>query len=97
MNPTHPEHTAFLLRLAAANAPRLFAIGLEYDDDCHIAAYGMAFPDRTDVTTSDGTYRLQVARPEDVRRHFQDDDGEVRLVWLSEPTAGTADEGMRVR
>ncbi|MBB5958980.1 hypothetical protein FHS29_005589 [Saccharothrix tamanrassetensis] len=77
---------AFLRGLVEDDAPRLFAVGLEYGErhDAHVAAYGMAFEDHTEVISCDGSLRVQTVRPEDVLRHFDDGSAKARLLWLSE-------------
>lgn len=79
--------TTHLRGLAQHDAPRLFAVGLEYGEreDAEVAAYGMAFQDHTEVITLDGTHRVRTIRPEDALRHFHEEDVTAHVVWLPQP------------
>ncbi|QTR03444.1 hypothetical protein J7S33_31865, partial [Saccharothrix algeriensis] len=81
--------SAFLTGLAEDDAPRLFAVAVEYGErhDGYIAAYGMAFPDSADVINREGDLRLHLQAPEDALKYFMDHDlcEKARIVWLSGP------------
>ncbi|CCH35217.1 hypothetical protein ABZ816_11480 [Actinosynnema sp. NPDC047251] len=84
---------AFLRGLAEDDAPRLFAVGLEYGErhDAHVAAYGMAFDGYTEAISRDGTFRVQTTSPEDVLRYFDDESVSAHVVWLSGPSTANLD------
>ncbi|RKT56489.1 hypothetical protein [Saccharothrix australiensis] len=78
--------TAFLEGPAVDDAPRLFAVAVEYGHrhDGHIAAYGMAFHDHAEIISTDGDFRARLHTPESALTYFRDDnDTTPRLVWLS--------------
>ncbi|RKT52472.1 hypothetical protein [Saccharothrix australiensis] len=76
--------TAFLHGLATDDAPRLFAVAVEYGHrhDGHIAAYGMAFHDHAEVISTTGDFRASLQTPEIALTYFEDDGTTPRLVWL---------------
>ncbi len=84
-----------LQALAVADAPRLFAVGIQYDgpdehdepDEDGIVAWGMAFGDRTQVVSTDGAFQLTTTRPECAVRHFQEEDATTHLIWVEKPSA----------
>ncbi|GAA1337223.1 hypothetical protein [Saccharothrix algeriensis] len=82
---------AFLEGLATDDAPRLFAIAVEYGcrHDGYIAAYGMAFDDHAEVVSRSGDFRALVVEPGSALRYFEEGNGtKTHLLWLTgEPGA----------
>ncbi|MGH3696170.1 MAG: hypothetical protein ACRDRX_19615 [Pseudonocardiaceae bacterium] len=79
------EFTAILDCLVADFAPRLFAVVQEYGDrvDARIAAWGIAFTDRADVISVDGTLRMHLQAPREALCCFGwGSHVTPRLVWV---------------
>lgn len=75
---------AALHRLVAAHTPGLFAVGAQYDgEDCAILAWGLAFPEHTEVVSVDGCHHVHTTSPERALRHFQDTSAQLHLVWAA--------------
>lgn len=75
----------FLAELATDEAPRLFAVAVEYDDreDTCIAAYGLAFADRSEVVGVEGGFFATLERPENSLLFFTErGEATPHLVWL---------------
>ncbi|MBB5957901.1 hypothetical protein FHS29_004509 [Saccharothrix tamanrassetensis] len=75
----------FLADLADEEAPRLFAVAVEYGEryDAHIAAYGMAFHDHAEVISTEGDFRASLHKPENALLYFTEGgDANARLLWL---------------
>ncbi|CCH31605.1 hypothetical protein ABZ816_04925 [Actinosynnema sp. NPDC047251] len=84
--PCHdPGFAQFLAALAVEEAPRLFAVAVEYDDreDTYIAAYGLAFADRSEVVSTEGGFYATLQKPENALVFFTEQ-GEAtpHLLWL---------------
>ncbi len=80
----------FLTGLATDDAPRLFAVAVEYGErhDAHIAAYGMAFYDHAEVISTEGDFHARIQKPENALLYFTETgDTTPRLVWLPQPSA----------
>ncbi|MEU4806397.1 hypothetical protein [Actinosynnema sp. NPDC023587] len=79
-----PNPPASLRTLASQRAPRLFAIGYAGGDhdDVGIAAWGIAFPDQVQVTSTDGTHQVVTDRPEHAIRHFLEADATMHMIEL---------------
>ncbi|ATE56103.1 MULTISPECIES: hypothetical protein [Actinosynnema] len=82
----------WLATLAAEEAPQLFAIAHEYPEtqEGWVAAYGMAFQDRAEVSSTDGDFRTCSASPESALTTFtrlaRDEKGvKLHLIWLTPP------------
>ncbi|WP_433260458.1 hypothetical protein ACQPZF_24180 [Actinosynnema sp. CS-041913] len=76
----------FLEGLATDDAPRLFAVAVEYGHrhDGYIAAYGMAFPCHAEIVSREGDFRARLQEPESALSYFAEGDGtSARLVWLT--------------
>ncbi|MEU5613372.1 hypothetical protein AB0H03_32460 [Streptomyces sparsogenes] len=85
-----------LCRLALDNAPRVFAVTVQYDvapgvPDGEIAAWGLAYSDGTaHVVTADGRHRLSLKSPERAAWWFgRRDDITARLLWFGAPSVPT--------
>ncbi|MEU4803735.1 hypothetical protein [Actinosynnema sp. NPDC023587] len=75
----------FLAALAVEEAPRLFAVAVEYDDreDTHIAAYGLAFVDRSEVVSVEGGFFATLQKPESALLFFTEQGAATpHLLWL---------------
>ncbi|MGH3423288.1 MAG: hypothetical protein ACRDO8_01090 [Nocardioidaceae bacterium] len=86
-----PRFAAILEGMVADAAPRLFALVQEYGDrvDARIAGWGMAFDDRAEVASVDGSIRMGLAEPEDALVGFGFGTHiRARLVWFN-PDAAT--------
>jgi hypothetical protein len=93
------DFAEFLQKLAADDAPRLFAIGLELGEqhDTDIVAYGMAFRDHVELVSCEGDYHVRTSSAEDALRHFQGGEGvTAHLVWLPASTAGEPQDASEV-
>ncbi len=80
------EFTSFLQGLAEDDAPRLFAVAVEYGErhDGHIAAYGMAFHDHVEVISREGDFRARLQKPESALAYFREGgQAKPRLVWVA--------------
>ncbi|WP_158842509.1 hypothetical protein [Saccharothrix deserti] len=84
------EFTTVMRRLAADEAPRLFAIIEEYGehDDARVAGYGLAFEDRAEVNSVEGGFHLTAQSAETARTLFdissRSSGGRAHVVWLDE-------------
>ncbi|MEU1664508.1 hypothetical protein ABZ547_12995 [Streptomyces sparsogenes] len=83
-----------LCELALDNAPRVFAVTVQYDvapgvPDGEIAAWGLAYSDGTaHVITADGRHRLSLKSPERAAWWFgRRGDTTARLLWFAAPSA----------
>ncbi|WP_433274248.1 hypothetical protein ACQPZF_21225 [Actinosynnema sp. CS-041913] len=75
----------FLAELATEEAPRLFAVAVEYGErqDAHIAAYGMAFHDHAQVISTEGDFHASLQKAENALLYFTEGgDANARLLWL---------------
>ncbi len=89
------QFAAILDRMAANQAPRLFAVVQEYGNrvDGVIAAWGMAFPEYAEIVSVDGGLRLRLNTPENALPAFgYGSHVRARLVWLSPDVGGPSDE-----
>ncbi|MEU9792318.1 hypothetical protein AB0E27_17140 [Streptomyces sparsogenes] len=85
-----------LCELALDNAPRVFAVTVQYDvapgvPDGEIAAWGLAYSDGiARVVTADGRHRLSLKSPERAAWWFgRRDNITARLLWFGAPSAPT--------
>jgi hypothetical protein len=78
-----PLFTKMIEIMVRDEAPRLFAVVQEYreDVDCRVAAWGMAFDERTEVVSLDGAIRSTAKDPRDMLHLFADDRVTPRIVW----------------
>jgi hypothetical protein len=88
------EFDALVLELAVAEAPRLFAIVEEYGEaeDARVAGYGLAYPDRAEVGSVEGGFRLSSESAESARMVFEISSRSAgtrraHVVWLGETAA----------
>ncbi|MFD1147956.1 hypothetical protein [Saccharothrix hoggarensis] len=86
------EFAAVVRRLAADEAPRLFAIVEEYGEaeDARVAGYGLAYADRVEVDSVEGGFHLCSQSPDSARALFEVSSRSAgtrraHLVWLDEP------------
>ncbi|OXM71604.1 hypothetical protein [Amycolatopsis vastitatis] len=80
------EFSALIEEMVAQEAPQLFAVVQEYGErvDARIAAWGMAFPDHTEVISTDHTRRISLSTPSRALRLFSFGDRiRARLTWVS--------------
>jgi hypothetical protein len=63
------------------NAPKLFAIAQDEDDT--VVAWGMAFPERVEVVSLDGTFHCTAETPESALRLFTLGEAPGRVVWAA--------------
>ncbi|MER7794971.1 hypothetical protein [Streptomyces sp. NPDC097640] len=83
-----------LCELALDNAPRVFAVTVQYDvapgePDAAIAAWGLAYGDGSaHVVTVDGRHRLSLKSAERATWWFgRQSDTTARLLWFAAPSA----------
>ncbi|MBB5907175.1 hypothetical protein BKA25_001491 [Actinoalloteichus hymeniacidonis] len=88
-----PTFVRILAETVADEAPRLFAVVQEYGErvDARIAAWGFAFPDHTELVSTDRTCRMVLDKPENALRGFRNhaDHISARIIW-HDPTMATA-------
>ncbi|MFD5748772.1 hypothetical protein [Streptomyces sp. NPDC127033] len=80
------EFSKIMEEIVADTAPRLFAVFHEegQEDDGWVAAWGLAFDDRTEAVTPGGGLRVTTSSPEQVVRHFSRSKGlTAHLVWVA--------------
>ena len=67
------QFAAVIRRLAAHEAPRLFAIVEEYGEaeDARVAGYGLAYADRAEVNAVEGGFHLSSQSAETARLLFE--------------------------
>lgn len=78
------EFTELVAEMVADQAPRVFAIVLEYGEhiDAQIIAWGMALDEGAYVTTVDGRNQYSVTDPESVLKYVRGQpDTTPHLVW----------------
>lgn len=88
------EFAAVLENMVADQAPRLFAVVLEYGQrvDAVVAAWGIAFDHHAEVVSANGQRRMRLQAPQHALRHFQLGTSiRARLVWF-DPYAATPAE-----
>ncbi|MBB5955875.1 hypothetical protein FHS29_002456 [Saccharothrix tamanrassetensis] len=87
---TEAEFAALIQGMVTDNAPRVFAVVQEYGErqDARVGAWGMAFPERADVVSADGTFTMSLQRPEGALRAFEPPGVAARLVWVEGADAG---------
>lgn len=85
-----------LCELALDNAPRVFAVTVQYEvspgePDAAIAAWGLAYDDGSaHVITVDGRHRLSLKSPERATWWFgRQDNTTARLLWFAAPSTPT--------
>lgn len=82
-----------LCELALDNAPRVFAVTIQYDvapgePDGEIAAWGLAYDDGSaHIVTVDGRHRLRLKSPERAIWWFGRRGDIARLLWFAAPSA----------
>lgn len=89
-----PEFATLLENMVADEAPRVFAVVQEYGDrvDACIAAWGIAFTDRTEVVSVECGMRMSLQTPEQALCGFNFGSHiRARLVWFN-PDAVTPAE-----
>ena len=89
------KFAGILKGMVSANAPRMFAVVQEWGDrvDARIAAWGLAFDDRTQVVGVDGGIHLGGPAPEDALRVYGFGTRITpRLVWVDPDEATPADD-----
>ncbi|MBB5800797.1 hypothetical protein F4560_000565 [Saccharothrix ecbatanensis] len=86
-----------------ADAPRLFAIVEEYGEaeDARVAGYGLAYPDRAEVGSVEGGFRLSSESAESARMVFEISSRSAgtrraHVVWLGETAAPSVAGGMEI-
>ncbi|MEV7867267.1 hypothetical protein AB0P17_14470 [Streptomyces sp. NPDC088124] len=80
------EFSKIMEEIVADTAPRLFAVFHEVgqEDDCWVAAWGLAFDDRAEAVTPPGALRVTASSPEQTARHFPRSKGlTAHLVWVA--------------
>jgi hypothetical protein len=81
---TTEDFTGLVAEMVTDQAPRIFAIVLEYGDqvDCQITAWGMAFDDGAYMATVDGRNQYSLAEPENALRYIPTrPDTTAHFVW----------------
>lgn len=76
--------TAVLRKIAVEGAPRLFAVLHEHRErgDVSLAAWGMAFRNRVEVVSVEGTRRMSLTSVERVRFMYARQEAVTHVVWL---------------
>ncbi|MFD0202424.1 MULTISPECIES: hypothetical protein [Saccharothrix] len=89
------EFATVIHRLAAGEAPRLFAIVEEYGEaeDARVAGYGLAYADRAEVHAVEGGFHLGSRSAETARILFEVSSRSAgtrraHLVWLDGTSTG---------
>ncbi|MFC0106462.1 hypothetical protein [Kibdelosporangium aridum] len=88
------DFTTAVTEMVADQAPRLFAVVLEYGEqtDAHIAAWGMALDDGAYMTTTDGKNQYALAEPDNALRYVRSHTNiTAHLVWAT-PSAPHEDK-----
>ncbi|MET0237426.1 MAG: hypothetical protein ABW224_22445 [Kibdelosporangium sp.] len=78
------DFTTLVAEMVADQAPRVFAVVLEYGDqvDAQVIAWGMALDESAYVTTVDGSYQYLLAEPENALKYVpRKADATPHLVW----------------
>nr|BFE99959.1 hypothetical protein GCM10020241_16350 [Streptoalloteichus tenebrarius] len=91
-----PEFAALLKNMVADDAPRLFAVVLEYGErvDAHVAAWGLAFADHAEVVSAESKLWMSSRDPEKALRAFRCGRHiRARLVWFNPDAATPPGEG----
>jgi hypothetical protein len=95
-NPTpDPDDTDFatlVTDMVTHQAPRVFAIVLEYGDqiDAQVIAWGMALEESAYVTTVDGKNQYLLTEPQNALKYMPSRAGTTpHLVWTFPPTTTT--------
>ncbi|GAA3037196.1 hypothetical protein [Actinokineospora globicatena] len=86
-----PEFAALLAGAVADEAPRLFAVIEEFGErvDARIAAWGMAFAERTELVATHRSIRMSLRDPESALALFtKPEQVRARLIWV-DPDAAT--------
>lgn len=81
-----PEFSALIEEMVAEEAPQLFAVVQEYGErvDARIAAWGIAFPDHTEVITVDHARRMSLSAPSRALRLFSFGSRiRARITWVT--------------
>ena len=84
-----PEFSELVTEMARTEAPRLFAVVLEYGErvDAKIAGWGLAFEARADVISIEGRLRMTLPGPEQALRRFHTRPHvHPRLFWITAET-----------
>ncbi|MBM7776461.1 hypothetical protein JOD54_006665 [Actinokineospora baliensis] len=81
--PDEAEFAALLTGTVAAEAPRVFAVVEEFGErsDARIAAWGMAFPDHTELVGVHRPLRMSLSAPESALPLFTRDHTRAHLIW----------------
>ncbi|MBP2325569.1 hypothetical protein JOF56_005954 [Kibdelosporangium banguiense] len=80
------DFTALVAEMVADQAPRVFAIVLEYGEqiDAQIIAWGVALEESAYAVTVDGKYQYLLEEPENALNYFPCKTGTTpHLVWAS--------------
>lgn len=83
------DFTTAVAEMVADQAPRLFAVVLEYGEqtDARIAAWGMALDDGAYMTTADGKNQYALAEPDNALRYVRSHTNITpHLVWATPST-----------
>ncbi|GAB3443320.1 hypothetical protein [Actinophytocola sediminis] len=89
-----PQFATMLAEMVADDAPRLFAIVQEYGErvDATIAAWGLAFADRAEISSATGSLHMNLRAPEHALPGFSIGSRiRARLVWF-DPNAASPTE-----
>lgn len=83
---TDEQFAGFAAGLVQDNAPRLFALVVEFGErvDADVAGYGLAYVDRAEFTSLEGDFHITSETPERVRLLVEAsaEAARVHLVWL---------------
>ncbi|MBP2320650.1 hypothetical protein JOF56_001035 [Kibdelosporangium banguiense] len=85
--PTDAEFTQLVSEMVTDEAPRVFAIVLEYGEhaDAEIVAWGMALDDGAYVITTDSVNQYLLAAPENALNYLRGGPGTTpHLVWAAQ-------------
>ncbi|RKT53023.1 hypothetical protein [Saccharothrix australiensis] len=90
-SPSFPEGEfgALIWAMVNDNAPRVFAVVQEYGEreDARVGAWGLAFPERAEVVSVEGTFRMGAQSPEGALRMFESPGVRARVVWVDKTGA----------
>ncbi|MBP2330118.1 hypothetical protein JOF56_010503 [Kibdelosporangium banguiense] len=82
------DFPALVAEMVADQAPRVFAVVLEYGEqiDAQIAGWGMALDESAYVTTVDGRTQYVLTEPENALKYFPSPaNTSAYLVWATHP------------
>ncbi|RSM83217.1 hypothetical protein DMH04_24115 [Kibdelosporangium aridum] len=91
---TETEFTAMVNEMVADQAPQVFAVVLERDDqsDATVAAWGMSFDDQAYMVKANGNSKYFLADAENALAYIhRTDNATPQLVWVN-PTADASED-----